>query len=152
MHLLNVANARERLFLPSQAMFWTSTAYVLWDEADPAWLDHDQQEALKDWLHWGGQLVISGPTTLDGLRDSFLAPYLPADATANITLAQEDLKPLHTAVDDQLLENSKRRLKIKKIALAFSPVTSMKKIENSAKLSMKRIKQISKKTISIKSY
>ena len=33
---------------------------------------------MLDWLHWGGQLIVSGPDTLNVLRGSFLAPYLPA--------------------------------------------------------------------------
>jgi hypothetical protein len=64
--------------LPSHANQWTSIACVLWDDAAPTALDPAQQQALLDWLHWGGQLILSGPDTLDALRDSFLAPYLPA--------------------------------------------------------------------------
>ena len=34
---------------------------------------------LVDWLHWGGQIIISGPKSLDLLRGkTFLGPYLPA--------------------------------------------------------------------------
>lgn len=64
--------------LPSHVQYWTSTACVLWDDADPLQLVPEQQQALLDWLHWGGQLILSGPDTLDTLRDSFLADYLPA--------------------------------------------------------------------------
>ena len=35
---------------------------------------------MLDWLHWGGQLIISGPESLEALRDSFLADYLPAES------------------------------------------------------------------------
>ncbi|MBN2217250.1 MAG: hypothetical protein JW719_07725 [Pirellulales bacterium] len=74
--------------LPEESLFWTSIAYVLWDDVDPKSLTPDQQRALVDWLHWGGQLIVSGPDTLDTLRDSFLADYLPASAAG-----QEDFKP-----------------------------------------------------------
>ena len=66
--------------LPSWSMMWTGIAYVLWDDFDPDLLTADQQRAMEEWLHWGGQLIISGPNTLDLLRNSFLGPYLPADA------------------------------------------------------------------------
>ncbi|MBN1910405.1 MAG: hypothetical protein JW818_11740 [Pirellulales bacterium] len=66
--------------VPAAAMHWTSIAYVVWDEADPKTLSVDQRQALVDWLHWGGQLILSGPGTLDTLRDSFLTDYLPATA------------------------------------------------------------------------
>jgi len=81
--------------LPSHVQYWTSTAAVLWDDADPLQLSPEQQRAMLDWLHWGGQLILSGPETLDTLRDSFLADYLPADADAACRLEAEDLAELN---------------------------------------------------------
>ena len=64
--------------VPADPLSWTSTAYVLWDEFQPAKLTLEQQSAMQDWLHWGGQLIISGPGSLDLLASSSFAPYLPA--------------------------------------------------------------------------
>ena len=83
-----------RASLPSHANQWTSIACVLWDDASPTALEPAQQQAMLDWLHWGGQLILSGPDTLDGLRDSFLAPYLPAIATGTRKLDKNDLAAL----------------------------------------------------------
>ena len=80
--------------LPSHGLFWTSTAYIFWDDADPSMLTLDQQAALLDWLHWGGQLIVSGPDSLDGLRGSFLEAYLPAKSSGVRKLAKEDLAPI----------------------------------------------------------
>jgi hypothetical protein len=83
-----------RTLLPSYALLWTSTAYVLWDDADPTGLSDEQQTALVDWLHWGGQLILSGPKTLETLQTSFLKDYLPAvvptDAPASRKLTKAD--------------------------------------------------------------
>src|SRR6185295_2715932 len=85
-----------RTSLPDQSLCWTSTAYILWDDIEPTLLQPNQQQAMLDWLHWGGQLVISGPQTLDLLDGSFLAPYLPAKARPGVrelnasTLAELD--------------------------------------------------------------
>ncbi len=49
---------------------------------------------MLDWLHWGGQLILSGPDTLDTLRDSFLAPYLPATSAGARDLQAADLAEL----------------------------------------------------------
>ena len=60
-------------------------------------LSLSQQQALLDWIHWGGQLIISGGAgqSYSLLRESFLGPYLPADATAEtVPLTQDDLRPL----------------------------------------------------------
>ena len=76
--------------LPDGALFWTSIAYVLWDDVEPGSLTAEQQTALVDWLHWGGQLIVSGPDTLDTLRGSFLADYLPAAADGTRELTERD--------------------------------------------------------------
>ncbi|MCX7428165.1 MAG: hypothetical protein NTW96_21365, partial [Planctomycetia bacterium] len=81
--------------LPDGALFWTSMAYLLWDDVEPGSLTAEQQTALVDWLHWGGQLIVSGPDTLDTLRDSFLTNYLPATAAGTRELTQRDFDELN---------------------------------------------------------
>jgi hypothetical protein len=69
---------------------------VLWDDIDPALLDVDQRQALLDWIHFGGQLIVSGPGTLDKLKGSFLDPskeesFLPATASETSKLSPEEV-------------------------------------------------------------
>jgi len=72
-------DATKPIPLSDNPLTWTSMAYLLWDEVDPNDpLSAEQERALVDWLHWGGQLIISGPDSLDLLKGSFLEPYLPA--------------------------------------------------------------------------
>ncbi|MCE5269599.1 MAG: hypothetical protein LLG00_17110, partial [Planctomycetaceae bacterium] len=80
--------------LPANANEWTSIACLIWDDASPAAFEPAQQQAIRDWLHWGGQLILSGPDTLDGLRGSFLAPYLPAVTAGARKLQAGDLAEL----------------------------------------------------------
>ena len=91
---LIVPPLEKQIALPSHPLAWTSIAYVLWDDVDPAALLPDQQRAMLDWLHWGGQLILSGPNTLNALRGSFLAPYLPATEAATREIAPDDLAAL----------------------------------------------------------
>ena len=79
----------EPLPVPGSALAWTHVACVLWDDLPPDALDAHQQQALIDWLHWGGQLIVSGPASLDRLANSFLAPYLPARSDGSWTLTSE---------------------------------------------------------------
>jgi hypothetical protein len=95
-----------RLVLPSEPdkpavsshpLTWTTISHTIWDGFAPDTLSFSQQQALLDWVHWGGQLVISGGAgqSYSVLRESFLGPYLPADATgANVPLSSADLQPL----------------------------------------------------------
>ena len=76
-YLVSAPNLDDGIPLPRSAMTWTTTAYVLWDDVDPDALSVDQQTAMLDWLHWGGQLIISGPRSVEQLRLGFLSEYLP---------------------------------------------------------------------------
>ena len=81
--------------LPQHALYWTTVAHVLWDDPEATALTLDQQVALLDWVHWGGQLVISGPDSLDWLRNGFLGPYLPATSAGTRELKAADFEELN---------------------------------------------------------
>jgi hypothetical protein len=85
----------EPIPLPRQSLNWTSIAYVVWDDVDPEKLSRDQQEALLDWLHFGGQLILSGPDCLSKLQNSFLASYLPAQFESSRNLTNVDFGELN---------------------------------------------------------
>ncbi len=81
----------------SHPLTWTTTSHVVWDNYPPDTLSVSQQQAMVDWLHWGGQIVLCGGAgqSFSVLRDSFLGPYLPGEATgATVPLAEDDLRPL----------------------------------------------------------
>lgn len=81
--------------LPSHSLAWTTIAYIFWDDLDPAILSNQQQQALLDWLHWGGQLVISGPASLDKLKGSFLSPFLPGESTESVKLGPDAFQEIN---------------------------------------------------------
>lgn len=88
--------AETRLPLPDNPLCWTTVAYLVWDEIDPDLIEPAQQEALIDWIQWGGQLIISGPDSMGLLQESFLAPYLPATSAGATQIATKQLAPLNT--------------------------------------------------------
>lgn len=85
----------QRTPLPSHVLQWTTLAGMLWDDQEPAALSPLQQQALVDWLHFGGQLVINGPATLDLLAGRFLAPLLPATGGTVRELSADNLDELN---------------------------------------------------------
>ena len=87
-----LADATKNIPLSPNVLSWSSIAVLIWDEVDPTRLSPEQQEALLDWLHWGGRLIVNGPDSLDTLRDSFLDPYLPADADGMRNVTADDLR------------------------------------------------------------
>jgi hypothetical protein len=95
-----------RLVLPMDAdkpalsphpLTWSTLSHVIWDGLAPDTLSVSQQQAMLDWLHWGGQIIITGGAGqgFSLLRESFLGPYLPAEATGQtVPLARDELRPL----------------------------------------------------------
>ena len=98
--------------LPNQSLNWTTIAYLVWDDIDPDELSRQQQQALLDWVHFGGQIIFSGPDCIDRLQSSFLANYLPGQFEESITLNQSDLEQLNNnwSVNSTLNPAEKRRL------------------------------------------
>ncbi|MCR9293989.1 MAG: hypothetical protein NXI32_14790 [bacterium] len=83
-----------RYLFPQSLLTMTSIAVVVWDDVAPDELSANQKNALLDWVHWGGQLVISGPSSWARLRNSFLSPYLPATEAQAIELNASDFAPI----------------------------------------------------------
>lgn len=92
---VHLPTVRNYVPLASSSLKWTTIAYLVWDDFQPGKLQVSQQEALVDWLHWGGQLIISGPKSLDTLKGSFLDPYLPAESAGARELDQTALDNLN---------------------------------------------------------
>jgi len=92
----------EKPLLSPHPLTWTTTSHLLWDELDPGSLSPGQQQALVDWLHWGGQLIIVGGASrtlaLMSDQESFLSPYLPAEPSGEShNLDAAALRPLSDA-------------------------------------------------------
>lgn len=91
-------NEKPRALLSPHPLAWTMISHVVWDNVSPSELSLDQQQAMLDWLNWGGQLIVvaaPGRRSLPELADSFLGPYLPATTSgATIRLTEEDLDAL----------------------------------------------------------
>jgi len=86
--------------LSPHPLTWTTISHVIWDDLPPETLSPSQQQAMLDWLHWGGQISLMGGagSAFSVLKDSFLGPYLPAEASGeNALLSREALTPLSNA-------------------------------------------------------
>ena len=90
----------ERPLLSPHPLTWTTISHVIWDGMPPETLAAAQQEAMLDWLHWGGQIILVGGATpgFTLLRGSFLDPYLPADPSGDsVQLGEAELQGLSAA-------------------------------------------------------
>ncbi len=92
----------ERPNLSPHSLTWTTTSHLVWDGFTSENLSRgplSQQQAILDWLHWGGQiLVVAAGPNVAALQESFLGPYLPATASGRgASLVTEDLAALSEA-------------------------------------------------------
>lgn len=79
---------------PRSLLTMTAIAVVVWDDVSLDEFSVDQQEALVDWLHWGGQLIVNGPSSWSRLQNSFLSKYLPATSADAAEFTTSDFAEL----------------------------------------------------------
>jgi hypothetical protein len=92
--------APEKPVLSPHPLTWTTMSHLIWDDYSPEILSSGHQQAMIDWLQWGGQMVIvsSVGASLAPLQESFLGPYLPAVPSGkNTPLQAADLEQLSQA-------------------------------------------------------
>ncbi|QEG20348.1 hypothetical protein [Mariniblastus fucicola] len=130
--------------LPGQSLNWTTIAYLIWDDLDPDDLSRQQQQALVDWLHFGGQIIFSGPDCLDRLQSSFLADYLPGQFEESIVLNKADVEELNTNWSIVSAKNEAEKLDLAirdnspLPAIRFKPHVDASFIEGSSGLALER--------------
>lgn len=143
-HVVRTRPNKDPISLPREALNWTTIAYLIWDDLEPDQLDAEQQQSLVDWLHFGGQLILSGPDCLDKLQSSFLAEYLPATFKGTRNLTQEDLSELnkHWAVPVKNNLQLKHVLKVDEdsplIGLDFEPHPAASFVNNTGQIAIER--------------
>lgn len=98
--------------LSGSSLAWTTLAAIVWDGFDPERLDDAQRRALVDWLHFGGQLVISGPGSLERLQASFLQPWLPARQSGSRNLGAAELAELNAGWSIPMARNPERQWRL----------------------------------------
>ncbi len=95
-YVVVLPDSTRKIPLPSWPLMWTMISYIVWDDFDAGVLTPSQQRALVDWLHWGGQLIVSGPNSLDSMNSSFLKDYLPGKAVATRKITDNDVETLNS--------------------------------------------------------
>jgi hypothetical protein len=91
---LVIPPASELLPLSDTALDWTSIAVLLWDDLPAEGLTPDQILAIRDWIHFGGRLIVNGPEAAEAIENTLLAEYLPVTPTGNIELDVEQAAQL----------------------------------------------------------
>lgn len=81
---------------PSRFFAMTSISHVVINDASPAIFSREQQDALLDWLYFGGTIVINGPDASGGVYASFLKDYAPVQNASTVDWTDQDSEKLKT--------------------------------------------------------
>lgn len=122
---------------------WTNTAVVFWDDLPPEALTPQQQTALADWVHFGGQLIVNGSAAADSLNKTSVADLLPLRPTGNIELdtdAAEELLVNWQVSGDPSTDKQVSLLKARESRVAVDGVIvdNAEAIDNSGNLMLTR--------------
>lgn len=82
-------------WLPDNLLTWTTISHLVLYDANLSGLSEQQQTALVDWLHFGGQIVLSGPDCLSAVSNSILEPYLPLTKIKTQEISPESIANLN---------------------------------------------------------
>ncbi|MEO9594581.1 hypothetical protein [Rhodopirellula bahusiensis] len=69
---------------------WTSTAVLFWDDLTSSALTPGQRSAIVDWVHFGGTLIVNGPSGTDAIEDATLKSLLPIQPDGNQEINGDD--------------------------------------------------------------
>ncbi len=88
--VMSIVESEAQSSVPSRFATMMSVSHLFWNDCSGSAISETQQQAVLDWLHFGGQIVINGPEAQAGLKDSFLAPYLPLKSLRPATLTEKN--------------------------------------------------------------
>jgi hypothetical protein len=91
-HLVNIGEGEAQESLPDRFVSMTSTSHVVWNDCAPSALTESQIQALVDWLHFGGQLIVNGPESMAACRGTFLESILPLEKFTSVDVKADDWK------------------------------------------------------------
>lgn len=80
---------------PSRLYAMTSISHFVLNDSSVSILSSEQQQALMDWLYFGGTIVLNGPEAIGGIESSILKEYAPIIKTSNSTVSQQEIAALN---------------------------------------------------------
>ena len=108
--------------LPDTLLDWTATAVVFWDDLPSESLTPRQQQAIADWIRFGGCMVINGAAPSENLGYTELADLLPMEMETGIELDVEQARKILTnwsVASDRSLEKQSVMLGERTDAVSF---------------------------------
>jgi len=81
---------------PSRLYAMTSISHFVLNDSSVSIMSTDQQQALLDWLYFGGTIILNGPEAIGGIETSVMKEYAPIIKTTNSTVTDQELAALNS--------------------------------------------------------
>ena len=80
---------------PEHLYSMTSISHLVINDASPSRFSTEQQNAILDWLYFGGTIIINGSAAIGGISSSFLNELSPLNNTIASSITEEEIDRLN---------------------------------------------------------
>ena len=80
---------------PNRLYAMTSISHLVINDSSVSIMTTDQQQALQDWLYFGGTIILNGPEAIGGIETSFMKEYSPLLRTSNSLVSDHEIVSLN---------------------------------------------------------
>ncbi len=80
---------------PEHLYSMTSISHLVINDASPSRFSTEQQNAILDWLYFGGTIIINGSDAIGGISSSFLKEVSPLNSTVASSVTEDEIERLN---------------------------------------------------------
>jgi len=92
---------------PDRLYAMTSISHFVINDSSISIMSADQQQALQDWLYFGGTVILNGPEAIGGIESSIMRDYSPLVRTTNTTISEKEIAMLNDTWSIEQIESNK---------------------------------------------
>jgi hypothetical protein len=110
---------------PEHLYSMTSISHLVINDGSPSRFSTEQQNAILDWLYFGGTIIINGSDAIGGVSSSFLKELSPLSNTVASSVTEEEIERLNkTWTIKPFLDKNKTST-----VVPFAPAKKIPKLE-----------------------
>jgi hypothetical protein len=110
---------------PEHLYSMTSISHLVINDASPSRFSTEQQNAILDWLYFGGTIIINGSDAIGGVSSSFLKELSPLNNTIASSITEEEIDRLN---ENWTIKEYTNQIKTASI-VPFTPAKKIPKLE-----------------------
>ena len=93
---------------PDRLYAMTSISHFVINDSSVSIMSADQQQALQDWLYFGGTIILNGPEAIGGIESSIMRDYSPLVRTTNANVSDREIVMLNETWSIEQFEDGRR--------------------------------------------